>query len=399
MRIPALAVVLVVVACGQVPAPNARSGSSPSQIPATSASPSASALSQNSPTPTPQASPSAQAGNGPAAGLLFAVVEGGASYANAPNAVAIVGLDGYAKAKTTFTPRTTPHGCMFAIPLQGVAEVQDNGVYYIDGSGVVRLLQVGHEPQITATVVQPSSQYETWFAVSPDGSQVLAGVVTWPTLGPAATDAPCGLPITTSKFDLELAAGGNTRVLQHSEGSWDTSKLTVDFPVGWTADGPIGMVPVSLGTQSAWWGGPLHVVDSSGNLARQIGGSDCDSASITTSGLIACTSGQYLVTVRDSLGNTLWATQVDGFNALGLRLSPDGRGITDGTKVETRAGGLIVMPQGFIVEGWLDNNTVIGRTPVGTAGDRGNLSWISIKDPTNVHDLGFKGDFVGTIVA
>jgi hypothetical protein len=90
---------------------------------------------------------------------------------------------------------------------------------------------------------------------------------------------------------------------------------------------------------------------------------------------------------------------VDGFNALGLRLSPDGRGITDGAKVETRTGGLIAIPQGFIVEGWLDNNTVIGRPPIGTAGDRGNLSWISINDPTNAHDLGFKGDFVGTIGA
>jgi len=60
--------------------------------------------------------------------------------------------------------------------------------------------------------------------------------------------------------------------------------------------------------------------------------------------------------------------------------------------VQMHSGGLVNLPQMFLAEGWLDSNTVIGRS-----GGDGNLSWISLGDPTNVHDLGFKGDFVATI--
>lgn len=50
------------------------------------------------------------------------------------------------------------------------------------------------------------------------------------------------------------------------------------------------------------------------------------------------------------------------------------------------------MPKISLLEGWLDSNTVVGRS----SGD-GNLSWISLGDPAKVHDLGFKGDFVATL--
>ena len=82
-----------------------------------------------------------------------------------------------------------------------------------------------------------------------------------------------------------------------------------------------------------------------------------------------------------------------GFNALTLHLSPNGQALTDGSNVEVRTAGLIAMPQGFIIEGWLDDNTVIGRSQLGAGPDRGNLSWISVNDPSNIHDLGFKADF------
>jgi hypothetical protein len=55
------------------------------------------------------------------------------------------------------------------------------------------------------------------------------------------------------------------------------------------------------------------------------------------------------------------------------------------------------MPAGFNVEGWLDDNTVVGRQFIGNTADQGNLSWISLSTPSAIHDLGFKGDFVGTL--
>ena len=389
-----LLLLLLIVGCGQAPpAPTAKHNPST----ATASSVRSAVPSQPSGTPSPQSSstPSPAAGIAPRADLLFAVVEGDLPYSAQPGKVLIVGLDGYAKAKATFQPRKLPQECFVGITLQGVAEVNAHGVFYIDGLGVVRLLQVGSKPKVVATIKQPPDQYETWFAVRADGKQVLAGVLTWPALAPAPSDSPCPYSfVGNSKYDLELAAGGRTRVLQHSE---SPSQAKVEFPVGWTAIGPIAMVPISLGTQNAWWGGPLYMVDSSGNLGKQVGGTDCDSASIAPRGFIACTSGQYAVTVRDAYGDTLWTTHVDGFNALALFLSPDGQAISDGTNVESRANGPVPMPSGFRVEGWLDKNTVVGKMVSGNGPDVGNLSWIGLDDPRTLHDLGFKADFVGTI--
>lgn len=368
MRDPFLAVVLILAACSTTPTPQATSSMTPSAA--------------------------------PDANLLFAVVEAPSTQAD-PDTIAIVALDGHAKAKAKFQPRQKPYIGPIGVPLQAMAQVVGSDVYYIDGYGTVRVLKVNAQPQLVATFPQQPQQYETWFAVSPDGARVLAGIVQFPTIGPVPS--PCSgmcLPslVGPSKFDLELSIGGQTSLLQHSESSQPGGMNgKVVFPVGWTAQGSIAMLPISLGTQNAWWGGPLYVVDSSGKLGQQLGGADCNSASVAAGGLIACTSGQYLVTVRDSFGNTLWTTHVDGFNALGLYLSRAGQAISDGTKVETRNGGLVTVAQGFQVEGWLDNNTVVGRMPIGNGVDRGNLSWISVSDPGNIHDLGFKGDFVGTI--
>jgi len=159
------------------------------------------------------------------------------------------------------------------------------------------------------------------------------------------------------------------------------------------------MLPVSVGTQNAWWGGPLYVVDGKGNRVQQVGGPDCDSASLTPTGFIACTSGQYAVTVRDTSGTVLWTTHVDGINALTLYISPDGQAISDGQKVETRSGGMVSLPQGFVVEGWLDSDTVMGRQYIGNGPDMSDLSWIRLSQATKINDLGFRGDFVGTLQA
>src|SRR5665213_4308453 len=77
-------------------------------------------------------------------------------------------------------------------------------------------------------------------------------------------------------------------------------------------------------------------------------------------------------------------------------LSPDGQAISDGEQnssdlttwsipIEMHSGRTVQLPNMFFVDGWLDSNTVVGRS-----GGDGDLSWISLGDPTKVHDLGFK---------
>lgn len=333
----------------------------------------------------------------PSKSLLFAVVESPAQ--SQPDTVAIVGMDGFAKAKAKFQPRTSVYIPDAAVPLQGVAQVVGNGVYYIDGSGVVRRLQLGGQPQVVASFTQPTSQYETWFAVSPNGSQLMAGVLTYPAIGPVVSPAPWPTLVGPWKFDLETSpAGGQATVLLHEEQNnypdLPGSPWKPIFPVGWTSVGAIGMVPVTIGTQNAWFGGPLFLLDATGKQVRQVGGADCDATTISRSGLIACVSSQQIGSVRDSDGGLVWTTQLTTFNALSYYLSPDGQAVAQDNQVETRTAGVIALPTDFHVEGWLDNNTVVGRTGDPTQGD---LSWISIADPLKVTDFGFKGDFVGTV--
>jgi hypothetical protein len=379
MRGAILAVVLILAACGNSSAPQAQASPSPS------------------PTPLPSASPSIS----PAAEFLFAVVEGG-SLVSQPGTVAIVGLDGHARAKAQFQPRVGPVIPDAYTPLQGVAQVAGSGVYYIDGAGIVRVLRVGSPAQVVARFPLQPAQEDTWFAVSPDGSRVLAGILTFPALGPIIPGTSWNTLVGPTKFDLETAtAGGQSTNLVH----WETSIRfpeggngpTAIFPVGWTAVGSVAMLPQYLSSQNIWPGGPLYLIDDSGKKLNQLGGSDCYSASITPNGFIPCTSATTsLVTVRDQAGKVVWTTHVDGSTAWYVRISPDGHAILNDSQVETLAHGMVPMPSGFRVQGWLDTNTVVGRVQQQN-GDEGDLLWISLSNPSTLHDLGFKGDFVATL--
>ena len=366
MRYAVLAAILILTACGNSSAPQAQ------------ASPEVQASATPPPTGIP--SPSPKASPTPKPEFLFAVLESGSSFAE-PGTVAIVGLDGYARAKSTFQPRKNPGAI-----LQSTAQVVGSGVYYIDGKGTVRVLRAHTAPVVVATFpLAPGRQYDIWFAVSPDGSRVLAGILTFPLAQP------------TWKFDLESAtSGGTSKVLVHSEFAYGGNEPTTTFPVGWSSTRPVAMVGAPLTTQNFWPGGPLYVIDDSGRKARQLGGSDCNSDKIASSGLIPCTSGLGRVTVRDQGGKIVWTTHVDGGYAPRLFISPDGQAISDDAQVEKRIGGMVPMPSGFRVEGWLDKNTVVGRVQQQN-GESGNLLWISLSHPSAIHDLGFKGDFVATL--
>ena len=318
----------------------------------------------------------------------------------------IVGLDGVARAKAKFQPRQRPYIGNAAVPMQGVAQVVGSGLYYIDGSGTVRVLRANTQPQVVASFPQQPTQYETWFAVSPDGSRVLAGVLQFPAMGPVPSPCTgmCLPPLVGQwKFSLQTAqAGGTSTVLNHYESDTHpdapTSTWKPTFPVGWTSNGSVAMVPVSLGTQNFWDGGPLYVIDGAGNRGIQVGGSACHSASITSGGFIPCISSQGLVEVRNSAGLLIWATNVQT-NADSVYLSADIQALSDGSSgaVEVRSGASVQLPVGFHVEGWLAPNTAVGRVWQPDGLDRGNLSWISLGDPGTIHDLGIKGDFVATL--
>ena len=398
----ALVAVLLSASCGGTSAPKAESPGSPSAMQSVTATSATSGPASSTPSAAASPSPSGPA----AAGLLFVVTEGPSQFGAPPDTVAIVGMDGYAKAKAKFQARQRPFIGNEAVPMQPVVQVVGSAAYYIDGFGTVRVLQLNSPPRVIATFAEQPVQIETWFAVSPDGSRVLAGILQYPAIGPRPTvcTALCLPPLIGPwKFSLEMAdAGGTTTTLSQVESlnhpdspnpGWQSI-----FPVGWTSAGPVAMVPVHLGTQNFWDGGPLYVIDGAGHEAAQVGGVDCHSASIRPSGLIPCITAQGLVELRDSTGAVIWTTQVQT-NADSIYLSPDANAVSDGSSgaVELRTGASVQLPVGFLVEGWLDNSTVVGRVLQGNSA--GNLSWINLGGPTTVHDLGVKGDFVATLPA
>ena len=355
----------------------------------------------------PMASPAASAGP-----VLFAVEERSSPTAEA-STIAIVGLDGKTRVEAPFLPRRRPVVPDAYVQLQGVAQVVGSRVYYMDGNGTVSVLDLGKQPHVVARFAVPPTQAETWFAVSPDGTRVMAGILTLPALGPVIQGTSWNSLVGPWKFSLMTSVAGAAPT-ESLSGTWSdppstelTSQRLGDwwptFPVGWTSAGPVAMYPVLVSSQNAWPGGPLQVLDLApgGVEETAIGGADCSAAAIMSSGLIACISSGNVVSVRDSIGATVWTTHVDGFNATWLHVSPDGQSIADNHYVETRLGGMVTMPQGFRVEGWLDNVTVVGRitTDPNTIGgpNEGNLLWISLDHPAVIHDLGIKGDFVAML--
>jgi len=338
--------------------------------------------------------------------VLFAVTKTPVGHGQ-PGTVAIVGMDGRVVTDASFQPRAEPQVPDAYIPLQAVAQVVGSSVYYIDGGGTVRVLRADGEPQAVAHFSLPVSQVDTWFAVSPDGSRVIAGILALPSLGPLVPGTSWHSLVGSWSFRLMTSTAGAAPHLEEDVASGDAPSDVSDvrlgawwptFPVAWTSAGPIAMHPVALSSQNAWRGGRLQVVvlGADGIHENRLGGSDCSAAAITATGVIPCVSATDAVSLRDSSGNLLWTTHVDGFRADWLRVSPGGEAITDGQKVETRSGGMVALPAGFHVQGWLDDATVIGRPAVDNS-HVGNLGWISLDDPTNVHDLGIDGDFVATL--
>jgi hypothetical protein len=153
------------------------------------------------------------------------------------------------------------------------------------------------------------------------------------------------------------------------------------------------MVGAPIATQNSWGGGPLYTINDAGQPVTRIGGADCTSAHVLPSGTVPCVigpTGSSTVSVRDSNGHAIWTPSVDGFTALQLNMTPDASAITDGRHVATRTKTFAV-PDGFQAQGWLDAQTVVGRQ------DNGYLAYIRIDSPATVHNLGFKGDFVGAL--
>ena len=394
MRRLILGVLLVAVACGQ---PQAQAPASPT----VAATPSASPTAYSTPSPLPKPSPSPYS-------LVFAVLESkSAASSGRWDTVAIAGLNGYARAKTAFTPMRVPTvGCTGGAVPPLSAHVAADKVYFADSAGVVRSLSANGQITKVATFPLTSGQQMLSFAVSPDARQLLGAVLTVPPNPQFGCNGSHGVGDFTLDVYSAPAGGANTRihheVLQHLDPKVTILPVNVMALVGWDQVGPIATFPSEVVSQGHlpqnYTGPPVRIDSTTGAVLRQISDPrSCYVQDIVLSGNFACSLGvNGDLSVRRPDASEIWrAASAPKNNFFLAFLSPDERRLAaahasgNGADVVGKDGSRLVLTLWPV--GWLDSATVIGTN------DAGNLSFVALNAPGTTVDIGFKGKFIGPV--
>lgn len=388
------ALLILLAACGPSASPSATASANPTAISSPTAKPSPA-------TPSPT--------------LLYAVLEAnGTANAWTYNTVAIAGLDGYARAKTTFAPIAAPAiGCFGTVTPQS-AHVAAGKVFFADGKGVIRSLAVNGTVAVATTFPLTSAQQMLSFSVSPDGTQVLGTIYTLPANLSACNGAWSG----TFTFDAYSAtSGGSSRLVYHD--SWSTSHDVLAL-TGWDAIGPIGTYPTVWASQGGGPGSTLGVavrVDPStmrpgaaltdptkcivwNSIAS--GAFVCLGTPVMTSGGTADQRVSQPVSVRQGGDVEAWHATVVGQNSpFGPFLSPDGQRVAiccndldlsnSHELVIGNGTSSVNIAKGFYAAGWLDSRTLVGTQ------DSRQLAYVVLDSPGIVVSMGFAGLFLGTV--
>ncbi|TMD74450.1 MAG: hypothetical protein E6I81_00655 [Chloroflexi bacterium] len=415
------ALLLMAVACGQVQGkptstvvspittPTATAGAQPSATPA--GSPGASPA--TSPLPVPKTSPT----------LLFAVLEAsGTANSWSYNTVAIAGVDGYARAKTTFTPMPVPSvGCMGAI-IPPSAHVAAGKVFYADAKGVIRSLSIDGTVRTAADFHMTSTQQMLSFAVSPDGTRLLGTVYTIPTNAFSCDGSQATSPFA---FDAYSASNGGTSQLLYHQ-SW-TKPQNVLALTGWDEVGPVGTDPTVWASQGGGPGSTLGVLVRIDPLTAKVlktfsNPSSCMAWGSVASGAFVCTGDSTItgggtpqqnvvepVSVRQADGTELWHFTASGATAPSSPvLAPDGQHVmmccaNDGSGgfgelVIGRDGSRVALARGLYGSAWLDSSTYAGdfnTDPLKLPPFP--LAYVAASAPASANSMGFSGLVVGTV--
>lgn len=357
--------------------------------------------------------------------LLFAVVESHTGshpqQGFVDDTVAIVGLDGYARSKAQFTPRTPPQIGNAAPIMPPEARVVAGKVFYIDGKGVVRSLgpDRGASPSTVTTFAPPSSQVYESFAVSPDGQHLVAAVdVLTPFQTPNPSDAnnPFGSGGDQDHDVIEAADSGGAA---HPLNTLDHPKNPL-FVGGWDSVSAIGVTNPPLGTQDGYppgWGSAVVRLDSRGHPGAAIGPSTCRAIEGLPDGTVLCVDSDSTGNATDiasvhgaSTGDWTVPTMKDFYVSAftygdSPHLSADGGTVvfslvpaqgspTPAMYAMSKGGSPKKIVDGFTPEGFLDADTVIGASA--TSSGPGNLAIVHLSGG-GIADLGFKGLFVGVV--
>jgi hypothetical protein len=353
---------------------------------------------------------------------LFAVLEtrrAGAQSNQTHDTVAIANAQGYAVAKSSFTPRSIPPQFGAATVMQPEAYVAAGAVYYADGRGIVRRLDPTGRVATVATFPLTSAEQELSFAVSPDGSQLIAARLTFPRLvGATPPPTPTGNWI----LDIMMApSGGATATVQHLQAGSDSypgspGGFTTIFVVGWDSKGPIGLIGANFGAQQGsfqgqrFFGGRLAYVGLDGRPGAAIGGSDCEPFASPVAGEVICATNsgaEVIASVRGLDGRARWKGAFPVASSAcalggGFALSPDGsRLATDGQIVTLATSATVPLPTPFTPVAWLGSNDLIGmrfkQTADSPCGDE-TVGVVHLTPRPSLENWGFSGQVVGAVL-
>lgn len=378
------------------------------------------ASSPGSPATNPSAGTSAS--TTASASPLFAVLEtrrAGAQSNQTHDTVAIANAQGYAVAKSSFTPRSIPPQFDAATVMQPEAYIAAGAVYYADGSGTVRRLDPTGKVATVATFPLTSAEQELSFAVSPDGSQLIAARLTFPRL---VGNTPPPTPTGNWILDIMRApTGGVTATVQHLQAGSDSypgspGGFTTIFVVGWDSKGPIGLIGANVGTQQGsfhgqrFFGGRLAYVGLDGRPGAAIGGSDCAPFAPPTAAEVICATNsgsEVIASVRGLDGRVNWkgTFPLSGPGCVlggGFALSRDGsRLATDGQIVTLATAASASLPTPFTPAAWLGPNDVIGtgfvRSALYPCGDE-TVGVVHLTPRPSLENWGFSGQVVGAVL-
>jgi hypothetical protein len=382
-------------------------------------------------------------------------VGGPASIFDTHAKIVIAGMDFIGRARASFQPRTN-YGTWYisssgqptweepyvyvgpnqvAVFSPHEAYVVRGTVYFIDGYGTVFRLGVDGIQTVVTKFPIGLNQQEVSFAVSPDGCQLVATVLTLPP-APQLRAGQQSPPPLSGKWTLQTmsAQAGSPAQLLHTWSGTDypNSKSKAAFEnlvvVGWDSIGPIaaihsgvGVAPDSLSVpirNPDFFGAAIVHVSPDGTPGAPIalgGTRGCTPLQVSPAGDVTCyspTGGAMVLSVVSTNGDVKRAPfdhpyfpeGIYQFSSPTVVVGPSGLIAVGGQKpaassVQTPGewrgpNGAGSLPANFIPEGWIDQLTIFGLL-----GDGGTdeAALVRLGPAQKVERLGFSGDFVGML--
>ena len=352
-RPAAIAIVLLVAACGSPTGASQTRGNT-------------SAARVSSPPPSGQA-----AGPPLASGLIVLM----STVTDTTTLLRIVDAKGHVYASTQFTPPARPAYGPCASLTQPPVRIAQGGAFFADSAGVVRTLAPNGAISQVATFPLTKPNQALSYAVSPDGSQLIAIVFSTP---PLHNPPPrqLGDPLFDAgswSVDLETAKpGGATVVALHRDlGSGPGPNPTPTEITGWDNLGPTATLNSAICTQqglpSNLYNGTLIHLAIDGTHLDRIGGPSCNAWDELSDGTVLCGGGDWQsFDVRRRDGTLLWSG-VASDTLADVALSPDGAAVASSYPAQTyfadgsssvASGARAQVPQMQIV-GWAGPSTVV----------------------------------------